>query len=66
MSFKTAHRASTLAALQAAQIALEKHLKESAKVRAERVILRAGVTKGWPEGDVDEILYALGLKEWTK
>ena len=57
---------STLAAIQARQHALEQQLKEDSREVAVRVIEQHGTRKEWPEGDMDEVLYALGLKEWTK
>jgi hypothetical protein len=55
----------TLVAMMAQQAALETHLKEDAKVAAARCIGNFSLKKNWPQGDVEEVLAALGLKPWT-
>lgn len=51
----------TLVALQQAQLALEGQLKEKAKDRARRVVLRLSEKQTWPEEDLAEVLGALNL-----
>lgn len=53
----------TLAALQASRQAMERQLKEDTRVTAARVIQRYGEKNEWPEGDIAEVLGALGLIE---
>jgi len=56
----------TLAALQQAQLAREKYLKECSITKAIRFIEYFGPEHGWPEDDVKEVLYALGLVQPEK
>lgn len=51
----------TLAALQAKQLAQEAQLKMNARISAAKVVTFHSKKKKWPEGDLDEVLGALGL-----
>lgn len=59
--FRTGLHGDTLVALQQRQLALEAQMKQGAKAAASRVIKRHSKKKEWPEGDLEEVLGALGL-----
>lgn len=63
MNFRVGLRGDTLAALQAGRIEMERRLKESAQVRAHRLIDRFAKQHCWSPEDTQEILGALGLEE---
>ncbi len=52
----------TLVALQQAQHRREMDLKDTERVQAARVLTEHAEVHGWPPGDLEEVMGALGLE----